>query len=329
MLAFVKSVEGEKTMGKREIPSPPQVKIRGIPDAHNDWLTDYFSATFARTRLYWLLASLSRHQSIRTANAMAFDFFLAIIPTLGLAGWAAALLAGSGSKLAFRAIFVDLTPSQLSELIGHQFEALAASHLAPIAALAGLWLSSSAFNTMIGVFDETFECLPRHWLHSRAIALAFALLGLLLLALGSGLYAWLVLPAHVWGAGLREGRESALFGWIFILPGLLAVTGFLAVVYRYSIRRPGRKRHVWTGAVVATLIGAVGSVSLGYYATYIARYTLFYGSLAVIVVALLWLWLWSTAILIGAEINIALEDVKRASRDASAGGGGVACKADA
>src|SRR5688572_16415575 len=68
MLAFVKSVEGEKTMGKREIPSPPQVKIRGIPDAHNDWLTDYFSATFARTRLYWLLASLSRHQSIRTAN---------------------------------------------------------------------------------------------------------------------------------------------------------------------------------------------------------------------------------------------------------------------
>jgi uncharacterized BrkB/YihY/UPF0761 family membrane protein len=63
---------------------------------------------------------------------------------------------------------------------------------------------------------------------------------------------------------------------------------------------------------VATLLGAVASIGLGYYATHLARYTLFYGGLAAIVVLLFWLWLWSTAILLGAELNIAMEDVREA-----------------
>ena len=89
---------------------------------------------------------------------------------------------------------------------------------------------------------------------------------------------------------------------------------FLALLYRYSLRRPGRLRRVWPGASVATLLAAAASVGLGFYATNIARYALFYGGLAAIVILLLWLWLWSTAILFGAELNIALEDVKHARK---------------
>ncbi len=317
MLDAVKSYEGNKS-GERNRPSPaPQVNIPGISSLHNDRLTAFFSGTVVRTRVYYLLASLIRHQSIRTANAMAYDFFLALIPTLGLGGWAAALLVGSDSGLALRELFLDLTPTQISGLIGAHFDALAKLHLAPLAALAGWWISSSAFNTMIGVFEETFTCQPRHWVYSRLIALGFALLGLLLMGLGSSFYVWVFMFAGPWGDWIHGLRHTAFLNWLFVIPGLGVIMGFLALVYRYSIRRPGRKRRVLVGATVATLLGATASLGLGYYATHIARYALFYGGLAAIVVVLLWLWLWSTAILIGAEVNIALEDVSEARRSRS------------
>ena len=78
-------------------------------------------------------------------------------------------------------------------------------------------------------------------------------------------------------------------------------------------------------------------MGLGFYAANIARYALFYGGLAAIIIVLLWLWLWSTAIVIGAELNVALEDValsrtNRASlggQDDSFGGGRTAVTPDA
>jgi membrane protein len=250
---------------------------------------------------------------------MAFDLFLALVPMLGLGGWAAAVLVGPESNRALRALFLDVTPAQLANFVGRHFEALSAAHLAPLAALAGWWLSSSAFDTMIGVFEETFDCVPRNWLHSRLISLGFALLGMVLLGVGSGLYVWLTVVVGGWENWTSALRKVGVLPWILLIVGMGVIASFLALIYRYSLRRPHRRRHVWVGAFTATGIGVLATAALGYYASNIARYALFYGGLAAIVVVLLWLWLWSTAILIGAEINIAVEDVKTASKDRTVG----------
>jgi len=292
-------------------PEGLEVRISLLSSQINERLTHYFTASIGRTRLYWLLASLIRHQSVRTANAMAFDLFLALVPMLGLAGWAASLVVlsqdGGPSGLQF---LRDLSPTQVEELIGKHFDALAAAHLAPIAALVGWWLASSAFDTMMGVFEETFECAPRSWLLKRIISLGLALLGMLILGFGSSLG---VMTALLFTQNLGlKAEPGPLLNLLVVAVALGVASSFLALIYRYSIRRPGLRRRVWPGAFVATGLGALASLSLGYYATYLARYTLFYGGLAAIVVLLLWLWLWSTAILLGAELNIAMEDVRQA-----------------
>lgn len=238
---------------------------------------------------------------------MAFDFFLALVPMLGLGGWAAALLVGDDEVTSLP--IKEFTPLELEEFVGYHFQALSAAHLAPLAALAGLWLSSSAFYTMLGVFEETFECSPRVWYHRRLISLGFALLGMLLLGVAGGLGVWIA-TLNPGGGSWFDGFKS--FGGLKILlfaAGYGVAGSFIALLYRYSLRRPGRKRHVWLGATVATTLGAAASIGLAYYAANIARYALFYGGLAAIVVVLLWLLLWSSAILIGAELNIAVEDV--------------------
>ena len=310
MLPPVKSAPREK--------SDPEVNIRALSEKWNQNLSDYFSATIERTRFYWLIAALIRHHSVRTANAMAFDLFLALVPMLGLGGWAAAVIVGQqGNGLSL--MIAQVTPRELQHFVGHHFQALAAAHLAPVAAVAGLWLSSSAFNTLIGVFEETFDCSPRGWIHRRFISLGFAMLGMLLLGLagGFGVMVAMLTPERRWYDALKE---SGALHILFVASSFVTISSFLALLYRYSLRRPGKKRHVWFGALAATLLGVGASIGLGYYATNIARFALFYGGLAVIVIVLLWLWLWSSAILIGAELNIAVEDVvvaRKAEQSAS------------
>jgi membrane protein len=248
---------------------------------------------------------------VRTANAMAFDLFLALVPMLGLAGWAASLVVLSEEGKPTGLQFLHrLSPTEVEELIGKHFEALAAAHLAPIAALVGWWLASSAFDTMMGVFEETFDCVPRPWWLTRAISLGLALLGMSILGFGStlGVMTALALTQN-FGIGAEPGPLlNLLVGTVTL--GI--ASSFLALSCRYSIRRPGVRRRIWPGAFVATLLGAIASIGLGFYATNLASYTLFYGGLAAIVVVLFWLWLLSTAILLGAELNIAMEDVRHA-----------------
>lgn len=287
------------------------MQVRLFSEKYNAILTHFFRATAERTRTYWLLASLFRHHSVRTANAMAFDLFLALVPMLGLAGWtASALVRSRVDDISTSAFLTKLTPEQIDGFIGQHFEAMSKAHLAPFAALAGWWLVSSAFDTMMGVFQETFDCRQRSWFEKRLISLAFALLGMIVLGVGGGLGVLAtVAPPGILKAVFDSLTVLGLIKVAAFLVSFLITATFFAVLYRYSISRPGRKRRVWPGAWTASFLGASATVGLGFYATNIARYALFYGGLAAIIIVLLWLWLWSTAILVGAELNVALEDV--------------------
>jgi len=288
-----------------------EIQIRLFSDKYNTLLTEFFSATAERTRLYWLLASLIRHQSVRTANAMAFDLFLALVPMLGLAGWtASAVVRSQSGDVSASSFLTHLAPEQIDGFIGEHFEAMSKAHLAPVAALAGWWLVSSAFNTMMGVFQETFECRDRSWIENRIISLGFALLGMVVLGVGGGLGVIATIsPPELFRPIFDSLQYLGLIKVAALLVSLGITTSFFALLYRYSISRPGRKRRVWPGAFTATLLGSAATLGLGFYAANIARYALFYGGLAAIIVVLLWLWLWSSVILLGAEINVAMEDV--------------------
>jgi membrane protein len=296
-----------------------EVRVRVFSEKWNWILTGFFQETAERTRLYWLLASLSRHHSVRTANAMAFDLFLALVPMLGLAGWtAAAVVRSQSSEVSASTFLTDLTPSQIDGFIGEHFAALSKAHLAPVAALAGWWLVSSAFYTMMSVFQETFDCRERAWVEKRVVSLGFALFGMVVLGVGGGLSVLAtVAPPEFLRPVFDSLKYLGLLKVVAVLVSLAITAAFFAVLYRYSISRPGKKRVVWPGAWTATLLGAVTTVGLGYYASNIARYALFYGGLAAIIIVLLWLWLWSTAIVMGAEVNVAMEDVAFTRRSLS------------
>ena len=141
---------------------------------------------------------------------------------------------------------------------------------------------------MIGVLQETFDCQARSWVTYRAISMAFALLGMIVLGVGGGLGVLAtVTPPQIMRPILHSLEYLGLIKAAALLFSLLIVTAFLAVLYRYSVSRPGTKRTVWPGAWTATILGAGATFGLGFCAANIARYALFYGGLAAIVVVLL------------------------------------------
>ncbi len=118
--------------------------------------------------------------------------------------------------------------------------------------------------------------------------------------------------AHQVGDVIGLGDTSVLVWNIAKWPVLvILVSVLLAVLFWAS---PNAKQHgvrwVSPGGVIAVLIWLVVSALFALYVTKFASYDKTYGSMAGVVIFLVWLWLTNIAILLGLEVNAELDHGK-------------------
>ena len=89
---------------------------------------------------------------------------------------------------------------------------------------------------------------------------------------------------------------------------LLAVIVVVAILYwaTPNVKQP-KFRWISVGASVAILTWIVASALFGFYVANFSSYNKTYGSLATVIVFLLWLWITNLALLFGAELDAELE----------------------
>ncbi|MEO3930379.1 YihY/virulence factor BrkB family protein [Micromonosporaceae bacterium B7E4] len=92
--------------------------------------------------------------------------------------------------------------------------------------------------------------------------------------------------------------------WLVLV---LLVSLIFAVLYWAAPNARQRFRWISPGGIFAVLAWAVVSAGLALYVSYFASYNRTYGSLAGVIVFLVWLWLSNVAILLGAELSAELE----------------------
>ena len=97
----------------------------------------------------------------------------------------------------------------------------------------------------------------------------------------------------------------------FLLLGLvlLIATALLSGFFRIAVIREGVRRRVWPGAVLTIAASGSASLAFAYYAHHLARFALFYGTLSAVAITLGWLWIMCLTLLLGAELNLQLEDL--------------------
>ena len=88
----------------------------------------------------------------------------------------------------------------------------------------------------------------------------------------------------------------------------IVVTLAVATLYHFTPNvRPAKFRYLSVGSFVAILVWLVASAGFAFYVANFSSYDKTYGSVAGVVIALLWLWLTNVALLFGAELDAELE----------------------
>jgi membrane protein len=190
-----------------------------------------------------------------------------------------------------------------------------------VGAVAGLaisfWTASRGTRAMLRAINIAYdeEESRRGIIRDNAWAYLFTVGAIVSAVLTFGLV--VVLPASIAGLGLADGpgKVVSFVRWplLFVL-----VCGSLAVLYRHgAIRTPPKWRWVWVGALSATVLWILCSMTLSAYITRMGHFRETYGPLGAVVVLLIWLYVSSFVIVMGAELNAELEHQTR--RDTTVG----------
>ncbi len=140
-----------------------------------------------------------------------------------------------------------------------------------------------------------------------ALAIIYVLIFFLMLGLTMVL---IVLGNNLFGALVRYIPGLVLFERLFrygkyVFTPLLLVALFM-LIYMKMPNRKSRIQYEFPGAVFSTVVWLIYSWGFSFYIDNYANYSVTYGSLATIVIFILWLYGTMNIVFIGAEINVAL-----------------------
>jgi membrane protein len=263
------------------------------------------------------------HSAFEAAAAVAFWFFLSLVPLLVVAGFFLGLVVRSKGVDTLVGPLLDVVPATAEPIVREEVERLAggsASSLAPLGIAGYLWTASSGLHNLMDVFETAAQVKHRPWWQQRGMALGWVILGLLTACL----LAWLLVEIdaavreHAGHAGMRaagalkrrvakeidSSHEQVIAAVLMLVAGMTLLAGF----YRFSVEHPPRvRRYIWPGTVTAVACWFIVSWAFGAYVVSIADYAIYYGSLAAVAVLLVWLYLTSLSLVVGAEVNAQLE----------------------
>jgi membrane protein len=179
-----------------------------------------------------------------------------------------------------------------------------------IALVAALWSASSYVGAFMRASNQIYEVEEgRKFWKLRPLQMLVTLTMILLLAI--------VVIAVVATGSLADAignqiglGNTAVTAWdIAKWPVLLAVVMLMFALLYYAapnVRQPGF-RWITPGGVVAVLVWILASGAFAVYVANFASYNKTYGSLAGVIVFLVWLWISNIAVLLGAEFDAELE----------------------
>jgi membrane protein len=256
------------------------------------------------------------------AAGVAFFAFLAIPPALIAALTLYGLVADPQTVARQMQGLAGSLPREAQPLIADQLNAVvsgsngALSLGLAVAVLLALWTASSGTSNLMAAVNIAYdEQETRGFLKLRAIALALTLGAIVFLLLTLFLLAAVPPLLQALQLGIVGTILAQVLRWALLVALVIAA---LAIVYRLASNRDAPK-FVWTspGAIIATVLWVLGSGLFSLYVNNFGSYNKTYGTLAGIIVFLLWLYLTSYIILLGAEINAEAE--KQTAADTTVG----------
>ncbi len=258
----------------------------------------------------WLGISSDRISLI--AAGCAFWATLALFPAISMLISIYGLVFDPGTVEPHLDVLHDILPPAAFSLIATRVHTLVSQGRGAlgvsllIGTTIAFWSASTGTKSMLSALNLVYgEREQRGFFRFQAVGLLMtlgtifgAILGLVLLVFLPAVIDFLGLDAHARSL-LRLGSFGVL---------LLFVSTALSLLYRFGPSRALVRWHwITAGSLVATLLWLAASALLSFYVSHVASYDATYGPLGAVAAIMMWFWVSAYAVLLGAELNVALE----------------------
>lgn len=256
------------------------------------------------------------------ASAIAFSFFTAIFPFLLFVIILIPYIPIQNFQKEFLEFLNSILPPQTSEFfISNIFENISGGSGAGLLSsvfLLSMLLMANGVNAVFSGFENSYhEQLTRNvfqqYLYALGIALILALLLLLTVAVFGYFQIYILGPIYETLSGEALEDDHGL-GWIlfakymfFIVMVYLAT----ATLYYYGTKEGRDSRFFSIGALLTTILIILTSYLFSVYIENFSQYNKLYGSIGALLILLFYLWLNSNILLLGYELNAALNILRK------------------
>jgi membrane protein len=237
-----------------------------------------------------------------------FPGLIAIFSLLGVFGQ------GKAASDAVLEIIEEVAPGDVAEAIRGPIEQMASSPAAGFALVAGIVLAIWSASGYVGAFSRAMNRIyeideGRPFWKLKPIQLLVTVIAIVLL-LGAAIILVVSGPiTDAVGSTLGLGEAPQTIWSILKWPMLGFVVVLIVAVLYYATPNAKQPKFRWIsiGALLAIAVLAIATLAFGIYVANFSHYDRTYGSLAGIVILLLWLWIANLALLFGAEFDAELE----------------------
>ncbi len=267
--------------------------------------------------------SANEDNIIDRSAELAYYFLFAMFPALIFLSAMFGLFASTKtqSNIELMLYLSRVIPPAAFEMVETTFVAtqkgVAAGNLV-FGAVTALWAATYGMSSAQSVLNTVFRVRERrpYW-KAKLIALVLTMVifvlvfsAMLLLMLGDYLTKLLVNDWLMNSSILTVWKIVQLFASLFFMSLVFSLT------YHWG---PDRRAHVWRWISPGSIVGICGwlAVSLGFrvYLHFFNSYTVLYGSVGTVIILLTWFYVSGLMLLLGAEINAAIERAGVAARD--------------
>ena len=241
--------------------------------------------------------------------------YMSLVTLFAFCVVAAAIAGGLGQTedgLRLIGTFFATVPAGVADTLKDPIEAAMTARTGPLlwlSALVGLWTVTSLVETIRDLLHRSYGTVPdRNFLHYRLGSL-FGVVFAVLLAMVAFSAQVLVIAAEELVYRYLPFAENAgqYFAWGRIIPFVML---FAAIYSIFRLLTPRKYRPAvypkWPGAVLVSLWWLGCTQVLPWFVTSMADYDLTYGSLAGVMVALIFFYLIGLGMVTGAQLNAAL-----------------------
>lgn len=250
------------------------------------------------------------------ASSIAYYALLSLFPFLLLAlSIFSQLTASDGQREALMGFVFRYFPRQF-EFVSTQLEALARTRLA-----LGVFGSLLMVWAALGVFGAVTSALNHAWRVERQPSYFKHKLVSFVMLFAAGMLLFLVLALASFVGVLETSRFGALLAASPTLQTVrlyaaqnsttLVLIVVVGLVYYFVPNTSVRFRDVWPGAVLAGVLWRLALLGFQLYVRDLSRFTMIHGSIAAVVVFLVWVYVSAVILIYGAEFTAAYARLRR------------------